>query len=115
MEIKKMNFKETDKVVKKEKGRVSVVSKAKKQDTESYFQYEDFTTLQEKETAEHILSNYNRMERVDVINAANREETTPKAVTQLRRLAKAADEKTQAEIEKDIQAILDKHRAASAA
>ena len=110
-----MNLKESDKVIKKESGRVSVVSAAKKQATESYWQYDAFDTLVEKETKDHILSNYNRMERVDAINAANREETTPKAVTQLRRLAKAADEKTQAEIEKDIQAILDKHRAASAA
>lgn len=110
MEIKKMNFKETDKVVKKEKGRVSVVSKAKKQDTESYFQYEDFTTLQEKETAEHILSNYNRMERVDAINAANREETVPQPVTKLRKLAKVADETTKAEMEKDILAILAKYQ-----
>lgn len=115
MEIKLMNLKETDKIVKKEKGRIAVVSTAKKGNTETYFQYEDFDVLQEKETPDHILSNYNRMERVDAINAANREETTPKAVTQLRRLAKSADAKKAAEIEKDIQAILDKHLPAEAA
>ena len=106
-----MRVKETDKIINKEKGRVSVVSKAKKGDTESYFQYENMDALLDKETPDHILSNYNRMERVDAINAANREETTPKPVTKLRKLAKAADAKTQAKLEKDIQAILDKYEA----
>jgi hypothetical protein len=101
-----MNLKETDKVVKKETGRISVVSSAKKQATESYWQYEDFAVLQEKETAEHILSNYNRMERVDAINNANREESTPKPITKLRKLAKTLGGKDAENLNKEVERLI---------
>ena len=91
--------KETDKIVKQLDGYREVSAEAKR-GTATFTQYDNVETLLKREKKEKILSNYNRMERVDSINTINRPEATPSAIRELGKLAKASNAETQALIEK---------------
>ena len=99
--------KDTDKILHQRDGYKEVSAEAKK-GTAKFTHYESVETLLKREKKEKILSNYNRMERVDSINTVNRPDATPSPVRELGKLAKAADTETQAEITAAVQAILDK-------
>jgi len=102
--------KDTDKIIKQHEGYREVSAEAKR-GTAKFVQYDNTATLLKRESTEKILSNYNRMERVDSINTVNRPDATPSPVRELSKLAKASDAETQAEITAAVQAILDKAHA----
>ena len=101
--------KDTDKTVKQFDG-YKVVSAVAKNGTATFKHYENGATLTKNEKSEHVVTMFNRMTRVDAINTVNRPDATPSPVRELGKLAKAANEKTQAEITAAVQAILDKHK-----
>lgn len=106
--------KDTDKVIRQYDGYREVSAEAKR-GIAKFVQYDSVESLLKREKKEKLLSNYNRMERVDAINTINRPEATPSAIRELGKLTKASDAETQAEITAAVQAILNKAHAKSEA